>query len=71
MGCRLNKLMKSVFFLKVMVRMFFMKKYLPAEYVFIFQLFPHITFFSDEHSVFLGQLQFAYDFSKLSLILYS
>ena len=40
------------FFKNVFVRMFFMKKYFPAEYVFIIQLFLYITFFSCEHSVF-------------------
>ena len=35
----------------------------------IFQLFLHIKLFFYKHSVLLGQPQYGYDFSKLSLIL--
>ena len=56
--------------------MLFMKKYFSAENVFIFQLFLRITLFFIIFvtSVFFlggrGQTQHAYDFPKLSLILY-
>ena len=65
----LNKLVKFVFFKQVLVKIFFMKKYFSSENVFIFQLFIHIAIFFYKHSVFLGQIEYAYDFPKLSLIL--
>ena len=64
----MNKLVKFVLFKKVLVRMFFITKYVSVENVFIFQLFLHITLFFYNHNVFfLGQTQYAYDFPKLSL----
>ena len=41
----INKLVKFVFFKKVLVRMFFMKKYFSAENVFIFQISLQVTVF--------------------------
>ena len=46
-----------------------MKKYFPAENVFIFKLFLHSKLFFYKHSVLLGQSQYAYDFSKLTFTL--
>ena len=45
-----------------------MKKYFPAEKVFIYQLFLHSKLFFI-NIVLLGQAQYAHDFLKLSLIL--
>ena len=45
-----------------------MKKYFPAENVFLFQLSLHSKLFFYKHSVLLGQTQYANDFSKLDLI---
>ena len=48
-----------------------MKKYFPAENVFLFQLFLQIKLFFYKRSVLMGQPEYAHDFSKLSLILCS
>ena len=68
----LNKLVKFVFFKKVLIRKFFMKKYFSAENVFIFRIFLHVTVFIRIVVFFvfcLGQNQYAYDFPKFSLII--
>ena len=48
----LNKLVKFVFFKKVLIRVFFTKKHSSAENVLFFQIFLHITLFFYKHSGF-------------------
>ena len=67
---RFNKLVKFAFLKKVLVRVFFMKKYFSAENVFVFQLFLHITLFFYKHSVFFFLVRLSILMIFLSWALY-